>query len=278
MTRYYLFDGRPLAPAEFVLTAQARPLRYGDGFFESMRMLGPKVLFAERHVSRMQETLAFLSMIPEDRFHLTMEAEMLWELAGRPAASRVRLQFWHVHGLTYLPESTACHRLMELMPLDDVRFMGTVGVFRMGVFCGQAVNDAPLGNHKTSSCLPSVLGARWARKHGFEDVLMLDCKGHVAEANAANVFFVRDGRLITPDLRNGGLRGVMRSVIIDLASGSGMPVEVREVTVNEADVADEMFITSSVRGIMPATSFNGRVLHRTVTDHLLGLLNKEAFS
>lgn len=278
MNRFYLFDGQPVAPDVAILNAQARPLRYADGFFESMRMDGPQVLFAPRHLARLTDTCSFLGMDPGTGFNLGKEAALLWEMAGHPVAARVRLQLWHTHGLTYLPEGTACHRLMELVPLEQQTYQGTVGEFRIGVYSGQAVNAAPLGNHKTSSCLPSVLGARWARENGYDDVLMLDAAGNVAEANAANIFFVVDDELLTPDLGRGGLRGVMRSVVIDLARENGIGLREREVALHDAQRATEMFITSSVRGIMPATSYTGKPLQHTLSDHLLALLNRKAFS
>jgi branched-chain amino acid aminotransferase len=278
MTRFYLFDGRPLSADSPVLTAQARPLRYGDGFFESYRMDGPKVLFAQRHIARLKDTGAFMAMDAGPGFDLEKESTTLWEMAGRPVAARVRLQFWHSSGLTYLPEGTDCHRLMELVPLDQRMYPGTVDQFRIGVFADQAVNAAPLGNHKTSSCLPSVLGARWAKENGYDDVLMLDAAGHVAEANAANIFFVVDDGLLTPDLGRGGLRGVMRNVVMDLAKEHGIALRVAEVTLEDAERATEMFITSSVRGIMPGTSFLTKPLQRTMSDSLLALLNCKAFS
>ena len=276
--RHYLLNGLPTRPDDAFLTPQARPLRYADGFFESMRMHGPQILFAERHLTRLTDTCTFLAMDPGPGLNLSQEAEILWKMAGRPQAARLRLQFWHTHGLTYLPESSTAQRLMELVAMDHVRYMGTASPFHIGVFNGQAVNGAPLGNHKTSSCLPSVLGARWAKENGFDDVLMLDATGHVAEANAANIFFVLDGELVTPDLSHGGLRGVMRSVLLDLVPEAGLGLQVRRVTIADAHRATEMFITSSVRGIVPATDFTGRPLGRTVSDHLLGLLNRKAFS
>jgi len=278
MNRYYLFNGQEVAPEAPILNAMARPLRYADGFFESMRMDGPKVLFASRHLARLSDTCSFLGMDAGPEFNLENEAAQLWETAGMPVAARLRLQLWHEHGLTYLPESSACHRMMELVPLEKRMFQGTESEFRIGIFSGQAVNAAPLGNHKTSSCLPSVLGARWAKENGFEDVLMLDSAGNVAEANAANIFFVLGDELLTPDLNRGGLRGVMRSVVMDIARENEMALRVDEVTLHDATRATEMFITSSVRGIMPCTSFKERPLQRTTSNRLLALLNQKAFN
>lgn len=99
--------------------------------------------------------------------------------------------------------------------------------------------------------LDGLLAREAARDAGFDDAIMLNTRGQVAEATVANVFLVRDGRLVTPPVEDGALPGVTRAAILDLAREAGFEVAEEGVTTEELRAADEAFLTNSVMGVMP---------------------------
>lgn len=99
-----------------------------------------------------------------------------------------------------------------------------------------------------------------AVKLGYDDALMLDANGHVAEGSAANFFMVRDGVLITSPKYNDVLEGITRKTIIELASDLGVPVEERELDRTEVYIADEAFLSGTGAQVAWIKEVDGRVI------------------
>ena len=91
----------------------------------------------------------------------------------------------------------------------------------------------------------SVLAKQDALDSGYDDCIFLDGQGHVCELSAANIFIVRNGALITPDLATDLLEGINRRTIIDLAKKAGVEVEIRPVDLTELYIADEVFASGT---------------------------------
>jgi len=103
----------------------------------------------------------------------------------------------------------------------------------------------------------SILANREARVDGYDEALLLDTDGFVAEGSGENIFLVRDGRLIEPELAS-ALEGVTRRAIIDFARDAGIPVEARRVTRDEVYIADEAFFTGTAAEVTPIVEVDRR--------------------
>lgn len=123
--------------------------------------------------------------------------------------------------------------------------------------------------------LPGGLGAhKWADRSRLSKArglpLLLDANRNVLEAGWANVFSVRDAVLTTPPLDGRILPGVTRAIVIEVAAEEGLEVEQRRVGKEEVTEADEVFLSSSVRGIQPVRSLDGKEIPRGGIAALLG--------
>ncbi len=109
---------------------------------------------------------------------------------------------------------------------------------------------------KTGNYLNNVLAQHEARLAGADDAVLLNDEGHVTEATTANVYVVREGALATPPMAAGILRGTTRTRILLLCADAG--IRAREITLAPEDLreADEVFLSSSVRGILPVTAID----------------------
>jgi branched-chain amino acid aminotransferase len=99
-----------------------------------------------------------------------------------------------------------------------------------------------------------------ALMEGYDDAIALDTDGHVAESTVANIFIVRNGKLITPDLSADILEGITRSTVIAWASKNGVTIEERQVDRTELYIADEIFITGTSAKITPVLSVDKRTI------------------
>ncbi|WP_305092662.1 aminotransferase class IV [Prescottella sp. R16] len=106
----------------------------------------------------------------------------------------------------------------------------------------------------------SVLAKQDAIDAGYDDAIFLDGAGHVCELSAANIFLVRGGTLITPDVSCDILDGINRRTLLTLATEDGIPVVERTVDLTELYIADEVFVTGTSAGVAPVTEVDGRVV------------------
>ncbi len=116
-----------------------------------------------------------------------------------------------------------------------------------------------------------VLARERARGAGFDEAIMLNSRGSVAEATVSNVFIVGNGRLLTPEIEGGALPGITRAAVLDIARESGIEAAETEVTLDGLRTSDEAFLTNSVMGVMPLTRLEGA----TIGDGTVGQLTEQ---
>jgi branched-chain amino acid aminotransferase len=116
---------------------------------------------------------------------------------------------------------------------------------------------SPLAGVKSISWLPNVWSVAEAQSAGFDEVLLLNERGEVAECTAANIFVVKNGKILTPPLNSGCLEGVTRGILFEIAPEAG--VSIAEQTLRPEDVysADEVFISSTNRNLIGVGEING---------------------
>lgn len=119
-----------------------------------------------------------------------------------------------------------------------------------------------------------LLARREAAAAGAFEAILLNPSGLVAEGASSNLFLVKARRLVTPSLASGILDGVTRAVVIDLAREGGLPVEERDVAAWELLQAEEVFLTSTLKEVIPVVAVNATAIGTgepgRITDHLLG--------
>lgn len=230
-----------------------RGLLLGDGLFETLLAENGVLVAPQPHLDRMAAGCASLGLPPLDR---TAAAQaMAQALAGLDAPrAAVRLTLTAGSGGRGLdrPETpqvrvfaTAAPAPMPQQPADLI----TSTVRR---------NDlSPASRLKTLSYLDNVLARAQARDAGVDEALLLNTRGDVACASAANVFWLWGGRLYTPRLDCGVLAGTMRARVIALAQGQGLAVVETRSGVAELARADAAFLTNALVGVRQVRSLDG---------------------
>jgi branched-chain amino acid aminotransferase len=117
---------------------------------------------------------------------------------------------------------------------------------------------SPLAGVKVTSWLDNVWSLYEAQKAGFDEVVLLNERGEVAECTAANIFCVKDGKVATPPLTSGCLEGITRGVLLETGAGAGVPVGERVLLPQDLYAADEVFISSTNRSMLPVSEIAGR--------------------
>jgi branched-chain amino acid aminotransferase len=121
-------------------------------------------------------------------------------------------------------------------------------------------DDARASGAKASNYLANLLALHEAKGKGAQEALMLGRSGQILEGASSNVFIVKDGKLRTPEPQPGILVGITRATVLEAAAHAGIEVEEAEVRPDDLYGADEAFITSSIREVMPVVVADGRTI------------------
>ena len=117
---------------------------------------------------------------------------------------------------------------------------------------------SPLSGIKSHNFLGYILARLHAKEDGFDEAILKNTKGCIAEAATSNIFLVKRGRIITPDLSSGVLPGITRKTILQIAKRLRLNMKERPVTHKELMEADEVFLTNSLAEVLPVTKLDGK--------------------
>jgi branched-chain amino acid aminotransferase len=117
---------------------------------------------------------------------------------------------------------------------------------------------SPLAGVKVTSWLNNVWNLYEVQQAGYDEVVLLNERGEVAECTAANIFCVREGRVLTPPVASGCLEGVTRAVLLEIGAAAGVTVEERTLRPEDLYSADGVYISSTNRNVIAAAEINGR--------------------
>jgi branched-chain amino acid aminotransferase len=224
-----------------------RGLAFGDGFFETLIYSKKHLLLSADHAARMQQAAAALYLtLPAPLATAEALAATLAHLAeanGLPAA-RLRVQLWRGGGGRYTPPTGAAEWLATAEPFaPDDSPIGRADFARDT----QSIYS-PLSFCKGPQAWLYVRAAHERQQRGLDEIILCDAAGHVAEAGAAAIFWLKDGALYTSALASGCVAGVRRADVLRRARALGLPCQEGLFTVAEVLAADAVF-TANVAGV-----------------------------
>lgn len=241
-----------------------RGFLYGDSVYEVMRTAGGVPVDEEPHLERLARSAASIALAVPSRDELDHAISATLAAAGNDE-SYVRVVVTRGAGEVGLDIALADRPtsivIVKPLVLPDAELYVS-GVALQIVDVQRTSRRAVDPGVKSGNYLNNILALHEARRAGAYEALMCDARGRVAEGSTSNVFTVRGGSLITPALEVGLLAGITRMRVIELARGDGISVEERELTPDDVRGADEVFLTSSIRGVLPVARVDGRDVGR----------------
>lgn len=247
-----LLDGALLSATDLALPLPNRGLQFNDGFFETLVLTAGQLRYVAGHFARMRQAAKVLALhLPAALGTPSKLEEQLRNLAtanGLPEACRLRLQLWRAGGGLYAPESSATHWLATAAPLVP----GPATPARTAFATSIRTHFSPVSFCKGPYALHYVLAAQERAARGLDELLLLDAHGHVAEAVAAAVFWLKEGQLFTPALASGCVAGVRRAHVLAVARAHGLPSQEGLFTPAELLTAEVVF-TANVAGLRVLT-------------------------
>lgn len=271
MHRLLLHNDKILDAHERSLSAGQVGLLNGWGVFSTLRV-AEGVLFAfERHWERMQRDAAKLHVpFPKDPAELKsqllrlVEANSAWNATLRVVVLRNR------GGLFEAPD--------QERDFDVIAFTKDLNPWGSSVRLSIKPNGRHAANEfsgcKILSWSQNLTWYEEAQRRGFDEVVLLNERGEVSECTSANIFAATAGEVFTPPLNSGCLPGVTRELLLDVVRVPGITVTERTLTATDLEHADQVFITSTTRDLLPAVAIEGlQVQNRgAVVDQLVKAL------
>jgi branched-chain amino acid aminotransferase len=253
---HFVFHNDRVLPVETVrLSPGQAGLLNGWGLFTTIRIHDGIPFAFERHWSRLERDaertrcpFPFVAETVRDQLAMLLQANTVQEGAARIYAIYNQVGFWR--SAENFPRVDL---LLCSADLPSYREPSRLGLREFGRYAA-----SPLAGVKVLSWLDNVWNYYEAQQAGFDEVVLLNERGEVAECTAANIFCVRGGRVTTPPLNSGCLSGITRSVLLEI--GASVGVEVKEAVLRPDDLyaADEVFISSTNRSMLGVSEINGR--------------------
>ncbi|WP_461532003.1 aminotransferase class IV [Sinomicrobium sp.] len=272
------FNGELLPDSSLFLNQQNRAWRYGDGLFETIRVVNAKIFFWEEHYLRLMASMRILRMdIPMNFTMEFLEEEIrrtIVENDQDSTAVRVRLAVHRKSGGFYLPESGGVEYVIETAPLKNPFYTLEEKEEIVELYKDHWVNSGLLSTLKSNNRIVNVLASIYAEENDYDNCLLLNEKKNVVEAINGNVFLVKETTVKTPPLSDGCINGVMRKQLIGILSKlDNYTLEETSISPFELQKSDELFITNVIKGICPVTAYRKKRFATEVSRDLLGKLN-----
>ena len=261
MTTKVVMNGVVVDPAEAKISVFDRGFLYGDSVYEVVRTYAGRPFALDEHLRRLERSAERIGMeLPVSIETLVEEVEAALAAAAN-AESYLRIVVTRGAGEMGLDPSLAEDpvRLVIVRALvtHDARLYVAGAKVALVLPFRAPTEPTPAGNPKTGNYLLNVLAVAEAKRRGAHEALLVDREGHVLEGASSNVFVVKAGGIVTPPLIEGILEGITRHHVLALARDLG--IETRQATLVPADLlaADEVFITSTIREVVPVTDVDG---------------------
>lgn len=269
-------NGEVQENAGSTIKAGNRAYLYGDGVFESIRIINGKVLNLDNHVKRMMEGAKVIKMRPPSYFNVVYFEERINELIQKSnivGGGKCRISLDRAAGGTFSPESNEVEYLIEVYPLEVNRFELNAKGLEIDLFMDLKKEKTFLSNFKTKNGLIYIMAAISAKEKGLDDYLISNSTGGILEGTSSNLFVVSNGVLYTPGLEEGCLAGTMRMQVINLALSNSIKVYECNILPQNLLVADEIFLTNAISGIRWVSGYRTKRYFNNVSKKLVDLLN-----
>ncbi len=245
---YVNHNGKVVARTNCAIPADNGAFRYGYGLFETMLLENSQVQLWVYHMERLFEGMEQLYFEVPSLFKPAMLEEQILATAKRNKLDhhcRVRLQVFAGGGGLFSANSTKPSFLMECFPVaEEISELNENGLV-LGIAEGIQKSPDTLSNLKSANALIYAMAARQARQRKWNDALITNTRGNIIESTIANIFWVKDGQVHTPPLKEGCIAGVMRRYLL----AKYPTIAEAPLTPELLATADEVFLTNAIKKV-----------------------------
>jgi len=260
-------DGKMVPWREAKVHVLTHTLHYGMGVFEGLRAYqteqGTAIFRLPEHTRRLFDSAHILSMkIPYDQQTINAACRAAVRDNNLASAYIRPMCFYGSEGMGLRADNLQVHA--SIAAWDWGAYLGAEGIekgirIRTSSYTRHHVNITMCKAKANGNYMNSMLALQEALACGYDEALLLDNEGYVAEGSGENIFIIRDGIIYTPDLTS-ALNGITRATIFVLAAEMGFTIKEKRITRDEVYIADEAFFTGSAAEVTPIRELDNRTI------------------
>ena len=259
------YDGKLVPWREANTHVLTHSLHYGMSVFEGVRAykteIGTAIFRLQDHTDRLFNSAHIFQMaMPYDKETINEAHKEVVRANGLDSGYLRPLAFYGSEKLGISPKGSKVHVIIAAWPWGA--YLGEEGM-EMGIrvktssYTRHHVNITMVRAKASGAYMNSILANNEALAGGFDEAMLLDPEGYVAEGSGENIFIVKKGKIYTPDLTS-CLEGITRATVMQLADELGLPVHEKRITRDEVYIADEAFFTGTAAEVTPIRELDGR--------------------
>ena len=264
-----IFNHKILNKKELKFSIDNRAFLYGDGLFESVKIINGKPFNLEAHLKRLFSASTLLDLqINASKKGFINNIDFLIKENNITKGGNLKIIVFREEGGKFLPENNSTSFLIMSKESENNLFKLNKNGLALGLFRDQLKPKGELSNYKSISALQSVICSLDARKKAKEDCLMFNPENNIIESSNSNVFYVKNRLIYTPKLLEGCVDGTMRNCILNLKN---LDFNIIETEVRTEDIldADEVFLSNAISGIRWVSSIEDRKFSQQNISQLL---------
>lgn len=266
------FNGKLLSKEQVQLTSDNRGFKYGDGIFETIKIINNKVIFWEDHYFRLMASMRMLRMkIPMEFTLEFLEEEIMRTVRSieETGPFRVRLNAFRKDGGLYTPETNEISFLIEASAVQ----YNTKESYEIDVFKDFYNYSGLLSTIKTNNRMLNTLASIFADENDLDNCVLVNERKGVVEVANGNIFIITGAVIKTPALTEGCIKGIVRSKVIEIITkNKDFTIEETVISPFEIQKADEVFITNAIMGIQVVTKYKKKSFNTEIGNKLFANL------
>jgi branched-chain amino acid aminotransferase len=248
------FNGEYFKESDTILTSGNRAFKYGDGLFETIKVLDAKIVFLEDHYFRLMASMRMLRMEISMNFTLEYFEKQIIETVKKNDLKNARIRFsvFRNEGGLYTPLQNSTKYLVEVNELK----VSISNNYEVDLYKDFYISSGFLSTLKTTNRILNVMASIYAKENSLNNCILVNEKKHIVEATNGNIFLVKGNVIKTPALSEGAIKGIARKKIIEIVNSmQDFELVETEISPFELQKSDEVFITNAIIGIQPITKY-----------------------
>ncbi len=245
-------NGKIIKEEKTIISPNNRSFRYGDGCFETMKMIDGKILLQDYHFERLFASLALLQFDVPNYLTADYLQQQILEVAKKNyhnKLARIRLTINRGDGGLYDPQNHFPNYIIQTWDLNPANNILNENGLVIDVFTKAKKVCDDYSHVKSNNYLSYAMAALWAKKQHVNDAILLNPYDRIADATIANVFIITNDIIKTPSLAEGCVSGVMRRYLLTKMRAENMPIDETKIEIEELLQANEIFLTNGIYGI-----------------------------
>ncbi|MFN3753553.1 aminotransferase class IV [Flavobacterium sp.] len=264
--------------SELQLSVSNRSFLYGDGVFETLKVVDNKILFFEDHYFRLLASMRIIRMQIPMLFTLEYLENQILTLVNQQKiqdSARVRLTVFRNEGGFYSPTDNSVSFVIQASELKNKEYSIADKSFEVDLYKDFVVTKQLLSTLKTNNKIIQITASIFAQENQLDSCLLINEDKNVIEATNGNLFMLMNNQLITPPISEGCLNGIMRKQVLKLTKEfENIEVVEKEISPFDLQKADELFITNVIIGIQPITKYRKKEFETKMAKRILAKLNQ----